>query len=401
MRAMLRTVRSRRGGRLVAGALAECLVPGSHPGALARVLARGAGEELLAAARWHRVGGLVSARLCDDGAVPPALAARAWAMAEHDGRARRKVDEELHLVADALAGSGMPWLVVKGPVIAHLCYPDPSLRSYRDLDVVVPRSAFAEALDALSSAGYELIDRNWDLMAREAIGQVHLVRPGGVGLDLHWHLVSNRRLRRSFAVDMDEVFAAARPLVIGSVECHTLAWEHQLVHLCLHAALEGADRLVWLRDVAGAVAVAPTEGWERLVEVAERWRAHLATGTVLDRARRHLGADVPGWVIDALARPRAWRAVIGAVNATWPPFRAGEMGSAASLLARATRASARATLAEMVIGTGRRAWRMVTTGQRRRLDTRNDPESPRSLLHDAGGPEGRAAYLAMVAAGDA
>ena len=47
--------------------------------------------------------------------------------------------------------AGVPFLVVKGPVLAALVYERPRVRFYRDLDLIVPRRSFVAALHSLES----------------------------------------------------------------------------------------------------------------------------------------------------------------------------------------------------------------------------------------------------------
>jgi hypothetical protein len=340
----------------------------------------------------------VLAQIGSESGVDPRAIAQLWAAAEFESRARRAVDGELRCAAGLLESAGIAWMVLKGPVVAAT-YPDPQVRTYRDLDIVVERHRFGDAVALFEAAGYELVDRNWALMAREGIGQVHLVRPGGIGIDLHFHLLSNRSLRRHFALDMDEVFAGSRPVDLGGVTCQTPGPEHTLLHLCLHAALEGADRLVWLCDVRYVI-LAERLSWDRLVDCAQRWRVHLVAGTVLDRARRVVGAQVPDEVVRTLIPSVLWREVVGVANRRFAPEVGAVRGSVASILARSTRDSVARTLAEAGVGLLRRARRVVTTGETTRRDTRADPGSPTSLLYPAGGASERKAYFASVADGD-
>lgn len=381
--------------RLIAGALSECARNEPTSIYLQRVTEEGLAADLLEAAVRHRVPGMVAQRMLATPGVPSQIAARAWALAEATAWSRRRVDDELSRVAQAFRTAGVPWLVVKGPVLAHLYYPDPTVRAYQDLDVVVKASALGAAVAALERAGYEVVDRNWALMARESIAQLHLVRPGGVPVDLHWHVLSNRRLRQSFDVEMDEIFDRSRLVQVGPLTCRAMSWEHQMVHLCVHAALEGADRLVWLVDVARAAGAAEA-AWEDVAATSLRWRVNLVVGAVLSRARHHVAAPVPKWVVRELVPSSAWRLATGVVDRMWSPFLANDVGSPASLVARSMRATVASSLGEAAVGLARRARAFVLTGRKARSDTRRDRRSSKNLLYAAGGEEARAAYFSTV-----
>ncbi len=79
---------------------------------------------------------------------------------------------ELPVVAQTLREADVPWLLVKGPVVADVLYTRPDLRAYVDLDVLVPASHFSEAVERLEAAGARLIDANWPLLLADMRGQV-------------------------------------------------------------------------------------------------------------------------------------------------------------------------------------------------------------------------------------
>ena len=57
-------------------------------------------------------------------------------------------------VERALGDAGVPTLVFKGPVLASLLYREGGLRSYGDVDILVPRRRFADAVLTLEAAGF-------------------------------------------------------------------------------------------------------------------------------------------------------------------------------------------------------------------------------------------------------
>jgi hypothetical protein len=72
-------------------------------------------------------------------------AAMAWALT---------VDRTLVELAGAFEGAGVELVALKGPVLAHLAYPDPTWRSYGDLDLLVRTEAWPAACEVLEAEGY-------------------------------------------------------------------------------------------------------------------------------------------------------------------------------------------------------------------------------------------------------
>ena len=81
-----------------------------------------------------------------------------------------KVIGELTSLAATLDAAGVPFMVVKGPVLAEVIYPRNDMRSYGDLDLVIDRRVFGDAVTALLESGCDMLDRNWRVIRREMRG---------------------------------------------------------------------------------------------------------------------------------------------------------------------------------------------------------------------------------------
>jgi hypothetical protein len=136
---------------------------------------------------------------------------------------------------------------VKGPALAAVAYRRPDLRAYKDLDLLVPAPVFEDAVRLLEANGIPLLDRNWTLVSHEVRGQLHLQLPMGTVTDLHWHLVNQYRDR--LRIPMGELFDRSRRVEVGGRPVSVLDPVDGLIHICLHAALSGGERLIWLKDL--------------------------------------------------------------------------------------------------------------------------------------------------------
>ncbi len=222
---------------------------------------------------------------------------------------------DLDALGDALP-PGVPWLVFKGPVLSELLYTRPDLRGYGDLDVLVPRRAFADVVVALERSGLRVLDTNWNLLAREERGQVHIGLRLGTPADVHWHLVNRAAVRRTVAVPGDALFGRSRRVRLGGRTVSTLHPVDTLLHLCLHAALPGGRRLLWLKDIERALATDAPD-WDDVVATAHRWRVALPVAAMLLRVQRTLGASLPPEVVTALAPSRLRREAVRRAAASW------------------------------------------------------------------------------------
>ena len=294
---------SRSYSRAAVDALVACLRDGQDSGsARAHEMVRHVpSADLLDAATYHGVSGHLWRALEEVSEAPEPL--RQELRARYDAAVRHHlaVTWELRRLTPVLDGSGARWAVVKGPALVDLVYGDAGRRSYADLDVLVEPGRFDAVLDALRGAGMEPLDRNWRVIRRSMRGELHFALPSGLPLDLHWHLVN--MYRGSIDIDTAAMLARAVRRQFAGVEAPVLEPTDALIHLALHGTLSGADRLMWMQDIAMAVRRQPPD-WGALVERAEAWHIEAPVGFMLRRTRRVLGAPIPADASDALVGSR-------------------------------------------------------------------------------------------------
>ena len=187
---------------------------------------------------------------------------------------------------------------MKGPVVAALLYPDVGDRSYGDLDLLVDRRDFPQAMRVLEELGYQHAIHNWALAEEMLAGQVGMSSPA-VTVDLHWHLHYSREDRRPFAVDPEAMIERTRLVDVSGVTTPTLDPVDTLLTLAFHAARSDGHRLVWLKDIERAVAVEQPD-LDELVRRCRAYRCAPPVGVMLGRARSLLDADVPDEIMRAL-----------------------------------------------------------------------------------------------------
>lgn len=237
------------------------------------------------------------------------------AAARAAGSHARRVQDAVSAL-EILAAEGIDGLVLKGPALVERYYTDATLRTYGDVDLYVRPARFEAALTALVAAGFKLVDRNWHFLVGDLRGQVHLVSPAGGTLELHWHVVNGTRLRRTLAMDADELWDASVPWELGGMPVRVLTPGEEIAHLCLHAAVHGCNRLIWLLDIA-VLADAADVDWDAAATRLRRWRFGTGGGMVLALARSLAGAGVPEDVVAALLRGTAMRRLFTAAARSW------------------------------------------------------------------------------------
>jgi hypothetical protein len=241
--------------------------------------------------------------------LDPSIADRLARQAVGHAAHQLRILEGLRWFGALMDAEGIAWLTFKGPVVAQLLYRPVVLRTFQDLDLLVPRSDFPRAIGALEREGGALLDRNWRLIGREGRAQLHVALPLETEADIHWHVLNRHSIRSTFTLDIATVFERSRMVDLEGLSVPTFDRVDTLVHLALHAALGGADRLSWFEDVRRSIQIeAPP--WEDVVARARGWGAGASVAVTLRRARDALGAEVPTWVLRALD-PSSSRRVVG------------------------------------------------------------------------------------------
>ncbi|HEU5035701.1 MAG TPA: nucleotidyltransferase family protein [Nocardioides sp.] len=298
----------------------------------------GIGDDLVRAVRFHRIAPLAHVALRDTRPDLAALLAedRHRALAHHV-----RVTASLAALGDTL--DGIPWAVVKGPVLSESLHPVAGLRSYGDVDLLVAPADLRAAGERMLRAGWQVLAARDDLLNGEVTGELELGHPAGAVVDLHWSLVLSETLRRRFRVPTVELLGRSTPVAIGPVEVCTLDDVDTLVHLCHHAAYSGAVRLLHLLDVDQAAR--RIQDWDPVVERALAWGAGAQVGLVLARSRRLLDTPVPPDVARRLGLSRGFTRLGSVVDSRWPAPALRRESSWPRLVARAAYPTATATAA--------------------------------------------------------
>jgi hypothetical protein len=205
-------------------------------------------------------------------------------------------------LANAFDQTGIEIVVLKGPAFAHTAYPDPSWRSYGDLDVLVATSNWARSCELLSELGYRRRFPEPRPGFSERFGRTAAhVNGAGYEVDLHRTPAAGPFV---FWLDPGELFEHTSSFTIGDVRLNRLTDTVALLHACMHATFGFRPPLpVPLRDIA-QIATASRVDWDLAQELARRWKLRAVVEYALHAASETLCIDpLPGWDASAADRP--------------------------------------------------------------------------------------------------
>lgn len=320
---------------------------------------------------------------------------QAWsALAEQRTRflaARMRANAVLQDVRRLLEYVDCPWVVLKGPSLEYGAYPRPDLRHSVDLDVLVPPQQFGLVLETLEhDAGFRLVDRNWPVIAEEFPGQLRLRSPRGILVDLHWSVFNDQRVRRRFRLSTNRMLESAEWLDPPGIP--VLDQASQLIHLGIHAAVSGANRLLWLLDCC--LVARKIEDWNAVVAEAERVGAGRLLALVLARSKCIWDVSTPEWVLQRLAGGRSLLAADRAIGSWTLGGRDPDSPGLARAWARSTRSTQTETLLEFTRHVMGRLVGLV--GRRAEHSHVLDVDDPRSALYPVVDEDSRRRYVQAV-----
>ena len=275
-------------------------LPGHSPALPDAVLGHETWEAVLAEVVNHRLTGHLLGAL-DDGAFTAQDDQHAAAVDAHERALAVDLMLERLLLATVaqLDAADITPRVLRGSAVAHSVYPEPGLRSFADVDLLVPQHDYDTAVALLCAHGarrrYQEPRKGFD---RRFGKGACLEIPSCLGLeiDLHRTLVAGPF---GLAVDTDALFEGSTRFLLGEQELHGLDPEDRFLDACFHAALGNKQPyLVPLRDVAQMILCSPLD----VAQVRERCRAWRC-GIVVQRA---IGLAWEAFALDATPEVVRW-----------------------------------------------------------------------------------------------
>jgi hypothetical protein len=254
-------------------------------------------------ARAHGVTSLLYWKVEEGGVLQagPRIPAEVRAGLERDfyvAAARAMVTEwRLVSVLKALQAASVPALVIKGAAIAAL-YPDPALRPYGDLDILVRRTQLNEAVGALERQGYHCTySPAWSL---EYGYDVPMASDDGRSVvELHWRLDYSAGMGR---LPVEDLWGRAVPYLVNGQPGLQLEPVDTVLHLCAHAAIKHRVHL-GLRPLCDLTQIThewESVRWKTLTRRASDYGLARPVSLMLTLAEKVLGLVVPEEVMSTL-----------------------------------------------------------------------------------------------------
>src|SRR5690606_26442693 len=151
---------------------------------------------------------------------------------------------------------------IKGPVLAEIVYKDIALREYGDLDILVRKGEYEQAIQLLLTLGYQ--ETNYPSSSNSvwhrkyAHHRTFINERSGVFVEMHWDLTE----RNPALLEIDKIAPEHLiDIMFGGTTTQVLNPELTLLYLCVHGYRHQWERLSWLCDVAELINTHPNLDW--------------------------------------------------------------------------------------------------------------------------------------------
>ena len=183
--------------------------------------------------------------------------------------------------ADRLDDVGVRWRVTKGSAVANLDFPDPALRTFADVDLMIHPDDWDAALELLVT---DRADRSRALDFAKHYGKGCTTMVDDMEVDLHLRFAVGRFGARCRP---EELFDAVDTYVLAGRTIPALTTHFRLLHACYHACLGGNAELRAFRDVA-QLALGSPDAIDAAWDIARSWNVEAVVAQAVTETWRRL-----------------------------------------------------------------------------------------------------------------
>ncbi|WP_434752031.1 nucleotidyltransferase domain-containing protein [Paenibacillus amylolyticus] len=176
---------------------------------------------------------------------------------------------EMEQVCRAFRERGIRTITLKGPALAHDLYGDVSMRTSKDLDILIPVQEVEAAERILTELGYQRKEGERELTVRSWKWREHhicYIHPNKrTQVEIHWRLNPDSGRETDFEL----LWKRSRFSSYTQTPVRMLEREDLWVYLVTHGARHGWFRLRWLLDIDQMIRTIPMD----MAKVERRLRA--------------------------------------------------------------------------------------------------------------------------------
>ncbi len=176
--------------------------------------------------------------------------------------AERKARQQIKELKEILDPEGIPFILLKGASAMYRLYPEPGLRNFCDLDVLIPAEKVSVFKRVMEVNGYKPL-ATLTSSEDEALQQFecHLDpfwKEDAFTIEAHVSILGGKG---NYSVALPEIWRDKEEINVNGIATHHLSKEHFLIHIFLH----------WIKDFSYGGLV-ETKGFIDALHVLKTWR---------------------------------------------------------------------------------------------------------------------------------
>ncbi len=187
----------------------------------------------------------------------------------------KKARCQIKELKEILDPEGIPFILLKGASAMLRLYPQPGLRTFIDLDILIPEERVTKFKIVMKKSGYI------PLAARNSLEEEELVKfdchlnpfskEGGLAVEPHLNIL---RGRGEYSIALPEIWRDRGETKPGDIIVGHLSKEHFIIHTLLHCiqhlSEEGFIEIKGFIDLLFAIRTWKID-WSEIMEVSHRW----------------------------------------------------------------------------------------------------------------------------------
>lgn len=226
---------------------------------------------------------------------------------------------EIALISAGFDELQIPYVFLKGPIVANLVYPAEETRTYNDLDLLASMDKYREQYRFLRELGYQQYKLNKLTGIYEPTSdeiQVAITKPKHaipfskydpnnfrIPIDLHWSFFSKAD---EYSINVEEILTERQPFNYQNIRTWRLSNEGMLFHACIHHYWHLRGTFIRLKPLLDIVYIAykftNKINWEKLLSLAKNNSVEMPIALALYQADMLYPNIIPASIIEQAQR---------------------------------------------------------------------------------------------------
>ena len=187
----------------------------------------------------------------------------------------KKARQQVRELKEILDPEGIPFILLKGASAMLRLYPQPGLRTFVDLDILIPSDTVFHFKQAMMTAGYKHLSARNSPEDEELLKfDAHLdplSKEEGFMIEAHLNVLGVKGYH-SFA--NPDLWQEKEETNIDGINIEHLSTEHFIIHTLLHYSKhlsdEGFSEIKWLIDLLYAIKTWKID-WSKVWDISRKW----------------------------------------------------------------------------------------------------------------------------------